>query len=882
MLPFHENVLSLLDLCVEEVSDGRYKIYTITRLAQTDLGCILTTKVPYYRMFTFDDIRHITYQLLRGLKVMHSAGIIHRDIKPRNILIEPNNEIIIADHGLARWCGANLLVPSISTQKSLTGHQRSLKSRSVPPLDDPKAMNDNNSSSSLDDLLFPDPPLFAYPSAIGQLSEYVQTRWYRAPEVLCQLSAYTGKVDIWSVGCVMAELILRRPLFNCKSSVDMLKTIFRLRGTPTNEFISMVSSDRIKDFLLSLEKCEPLSLATLLPPDVPADCLELLERLLDIHPSHRPSADEALEYSFFQNFRPAASNSTSQQQVLSPIPFEHHQTPVDTSVVAPQTVEAPSLMLPVVRMSHLPTMVLQSIEPAVSVLPAREFAFERSRDQEKLRDEIFREAILNGLGHIGSAAGWGLVLQDEEEYEKAVTLSTLSGSACVGANDLPRSLNVRSGVELSRLRRLWSTVQLEEFQWAGRARVSLLASNGMSNNVNNNSVHHASLNVISSKDINSVKAELREIVNISAPTVCDSVMRPAPHIFSNNETSDYNPLCFTEPAPQPSEASNVCNTIQVQAFSKGHRIKNDRSPMPSSSSFINENLPFCPHSHHAVNARMEHAPCVLNDNKHVNSNNNNNNNLICQNEPLTSSLNLRPQIINANSPSQPKHSSRLSLPRPSCTSAHTAAPTLRPSSHATALRYLSPGWSHVLDVCTDSVHCHLYPYANIAARNLSIMQYGRVAETSCGPVSPLAFTPSFIPNHSTTASLAALQFHSCVLVSSQPSPVSHPIFPLQPTLSFFKSLAPPPSLPSGTTTASTIHPLRASISCMTSTPSLAYPWSSPVFSLTAHAMRQPDCEVCGWGRCTCQSGGIRNGSHPAVGEASDEDDDDWDNFVACF
>ncbi len=111
-------------------------------------------------------MQYFLYQLLRGLKYIHSANVLHRDLKPSNLLVNANCELKIADFGLAR------------------------------------TTSDTNF-----------------------MTEYVVTRWYRAPELLLNCSEYTEAIDVWSVGCIFMELLNRKPLFPGKDYVQQLVLI---------------------------------------------------------------------------------------------------------------------------------------------------------------------------------------------------------------------------------------------------------------------------------------------------------------------------------------------------------------------------------------------------------------------------------------------------------------------------------------------------------------------------------------------------------------------------------------------------------------------------------------------------------------------------------
>ncbi|KAE8753178.1 p38 map kinase [Frankliniella occidentalis] len=131
---------------------------------------------------TDEHVQFLVYQILRGLKYIHSAGIIHRDLKPSNIAVNEDCELKILDFGLAR-----------PTENEMTG--------------------------------------------------YVATRWYRAPEIMLNWMRYNQTVDIWSVGCIMAELLTGRTLFPGTDHIHQLNLIMEILGTPKDEFMKKITSE---------------------------------------------------------------------------------------------------------------------------------------------------------------------------------------------------------------------------------------------------------------------------------------------------------------------------------------------------------------------------------------------------------------------------------------------------------------------------------------------------------------------------------------------------------------------------------------------------------------------------------------------------------------
>ncbi|CAF1568993.1 unnamed protein product, partial [Adineta steineri] len=211
------------------------------------------TEEQRQKTFTEKQIKRIIGSLLRGLKFMHSAGIIHRDLKPSNIGIDNNTNVAILDFGLSR------------------------------------ALSN------------------------GIKTGYVATRWWRAPEVYVNWGRYNDRLDIWSVGCIMAELIQLKPIFPGTDHIDLLNRIFNIIGTPdlatlngtyTEEEINYIGGflPRTKidfnqkfGFKYQPAEADPIS-------DVSPLAIELLDRLLTFDPRKRPTAEEALAHPFFSDW----------------------------------------------------------------------------------------------------------------------------------------------------------------------------------------------------------------------------------------------------------------------------------------------------------------------------------------------------------------------------------------------------------------------------------------------------------------------------------------------------------------------------------------------------------------------------------------------------
>ncbi|XP_042561423.1 serine/threonine-protein kinase MAK isoform X4 [Clupea harengus] len=191
------------------------------------------------KMFTENEIRNIMFQVISGLAFVHKHGFFHRDMKPENLLCMGPELVKIADFGLAR------------------------EIRSRPPYTD-----------------------------------YVSTRWYRAPEVLLRSSVYSSPIDLWAVGCIMAELYTLRPLFPGNSEVDEIFKICQVLGT-------VKKSDWPEGYQLAsamnfrFPQCVPTPLKTLIP-NASNEAIALMKDLLQWDPKKRPTAVQVLRYPYFQ------------------------------------------------------------------------------------------------------------------------------------------------------------------------------------------------------------------------------------------------------------------------------------------------------------------------------------------------------------------------------------------------------------------------------------------------------------------------------------------------------------------------------------------------------------------------------------------------------
>lgn len=233
----HENVIGINTLMLPESREKLEDIYVYQELMETDLASIIKSPQP----LSDEHIQFFLYQILRGLKYIHSGGIIHRDLKPRNLLVNSNCDLKICDFGLSRT--------------------------------------------------------IEYQERTGNMTDYVATRWYRAPELLLAAKEYGPAVDMWSVGCILAELLKRKPFLPGTETKNQLELIIDAFGSPSEDEIEAVSEDKFRKFLRNLPKKAPKSLKTLFP-EASDLALDLLEKLMVFQAEKRITVEEALEHPY--------------------------------------------------------------------------------------------------------------------------------------------------------------------------------------------------------------------------------------------------------------------------------------------------------------------------------------------------------------------------------------------------------------------------------------------------------------------------------------------------------------------------------------------------------------------------------------------------------
>ncbi|CAN6449062.1 unnamed protein product [Victoria cruziana] len=265
LLSFHHP--SIVDVKEVVVGSNLDSIFMVMEYMDHDLkGLMESMKQP----FSQSEVKCLMLQLLEGIKYLHDNWVLHRDLKTSNLLLNNRGELKICDFGLARQYGS---------------------------------------------------PLRPY-------TQLVVTLWYRAPELLLGSKLYSTAVDMWSLGCIMAELLAKEPLFCGKNEIDQLDKIFRILGTPNEKIwpgyvkLPGVKCNFVKQPYNKLrEKFPKFTAASFSGKPALSDAgFDLLNKLLTYDPEKRITAEEALNHDWFSEFPPPKS-----KEFMPTFPGQHAQ-----------------------------------------------------------------------------------------------------------------------------------------------------------------------------------------------------------------------------------------------------------------------------------------------------------------------------------------------------------------------------------------------------------------------------------------------------------------------------------------------------------------------------------------------------------------------------
>ena len=291
----HPNIICLKDIFTPSSSIDHLNL--VFEHMDTDLNRLIHSNQHLSR----HHVQYFMYQILCGVNYLHTYSIVHRDLKPANIFLNANCKMKIGDLGLARFLQrtAVLCNPATTETELKVGLQKTavavvgLQGTTVPA------------------------------TAVPCLTDHIMSRWYRAPEIILLTKHYTHAVDMWSIGCIFAELLQtfagppdqRRALFPGKTSFplsspedisvcndpsDQLNIIFDIIGTPSIEDIQMVENETAKSYLSQLKQKESKCFKTIFSYANDEE-IDLLERLLQFNPTKRITAKSTLLHSYFRD-----------------------------------------------------------------------------------------------------------------------------------------------------------------------------------------------------------------------------------------------------------------------------------------------------------------------------------------------------------------------------------------------------------------------------------------------------------------------------------------------------------------------------------------------------------------------------------------------------
>ncbi|CAK56106.1 unnamed protein product (macronuclear) [Paramecium tetraurelia] len=257
----HDNIVKLISVIR---ADNNKDLYMVFEYMETDLHRVIRAE-----LLNNMHIQYVMYQILKCLKYIHSGQLVHRDLKPANILINADCHIKVADFGLSRCLSET----------------------------------ENNNE-------------------IPIMTEYVATRWYRAPEILFGSHYYSTAVDMWSVGCILGEMILGKACFAGTSTLDQIDKIIQLIGKPTLSDLESINAPMGYQIIEQMDSKKQFSYHQFFPKANDLQ-IDFIKKLLVYNPKKRLTAEQALDHPYLKDFKQTEPEILLDQYIT--IPFNDNK-----------------------------------------------------------------------------------------------------------------------------------------------------------------------------------------------------------------------------------------------------------------------------------------------------------------------------------------------------------------------------------------------------------------------------------------------------------------------------------------------------------------------------------------------------------------------------
>ena len=353
----HPYVVNLLDIIEPSDRDEFDILYIVLEYAESDLKKVIKSAIH----LQIAHIKTVVYNLLCAVRYIHSADVLHRDLKPANVLINEDCTVKLCDFGLARSIAgvqsASWIISGKQKAKSeeeekvgADDEDFALAGSSVQKIHHQDTGEAEEEAKSAEDKKKAIKNRLVRTknkrkSMKRELTGHVVTRWYRAPELILLEKDYGPAIDVWSIGCIFAELLGmmkenaptyldRRPLFPGKScfplspdkkptekrhgfpfsNQDQLSVIFSVLGTPSEDDLSFVTDQKAIEYLNSFSRKDRKNLREMYS-GCGDDAIDFLDKCLQFNPYFRIQVDEALNHSLFEDIRKQENELSAENQI---------------------------------------------------------------------------------------------------------------------------------------------------------------------------------------------------------------------------------------------------------------------------------------------------------------------------------------------------------------------------------------------------------------------------------------------------------------------------------------------------------------------------------------------------------------------------------------